>query len=227
MYIVNRLPTPKHRARTIAVSLLVVGVIAGSGAAAWQNLDSDTKISRTPAPVVSKVLGAKSKTRNFTAGPVSLDLPRDWEQFTPETAPAGSVSWRNTAGNKGVRIITLYIDAIPTEYPLNRVLAVEARDNRITLLGGVSDNCVNFSGQGRVVSGGNGKSPARWEGVQFTCDTANYVRNVVGISSAELPGAVNLNGTTGSHRLFAVYTDADASPNHSLFTTAIESLRVK
>ncbi len=229
MYVMNRLPNPKRRVRSAVLSVLFVGALIGSGAAAWQYVDTDTKISPTPAPVVSKVLGAKSKTRTYTAGPndlVRIDLPEDWEKFTPVSSLAGSFNWRNTSGNKGVRVITLYVDAIPNEFAVNRVLAVEGVENRIVAVGGVSDNCVNFSGQGRQATG-SGKSPARWEGVQFTCDSGNYTRNVVGISSAATPGAVKLTGAGGTHQLFITYTDADATPNHSIFTAAIESLRLK
>lgn len=229
MYIMNRRPHPKRRLQSAVLAVLVVGVLVSSGVAARQYLDTDTKISPTPAPVVSKVLGAKSKTRTYTAGPdnlVSIDLPQDWEKFTPDSAPPGSYSWRNTAGNKGVRTITLYLDAIPQDFAVNRVLAVEGAENRIVTLGSVSDNCVNFSGQGRQTAG-TGKSPARWEGVRFTCDTGNYVRNVVGISSAATPSAVKLTGVSGTHQLFITYTDSDATPNHAIFTAAVESLRVK
>lgn len=225
----NRRHYPKRRARSAIVAVLVVGALIGSGVSAWQYMDTDTKIGPTPAPVVSKVLGAKSKTRTYTTGPgdlVNIDLPQDWEKFTPASALAGSYNWRNTAGNKGVRTITLYVDAIPQDFAVNRVLAVEGVENRIITLGGVSENCVNFSGQGRDTTG-SGKAPARWEGVRFTCDTGNYVRNVVGISSAATPGAVKLTGTSGAHQLFVTYTDSDATPNHSIFTAAVESMRLK
>lgn len=234
MYIMNRRTKSISRARFVLVSLLAVGVLASSAAAARQYIDTDTKISATPEPVVTKVLGAKSKTRTVKTGPgniISIDLPKDWEQFSPDSLTAstpvldGSYSWRNTIGNRGVRVITIYIDTVPNDLPLNRVLAVQAVDNRIVALGNVSDNCTNFSGQGRQMTG-SGRSPARWEGVQFTCDAANYGRNVVGISSAATPGAVKLTGVSGSRQISIVYTDADATPKQALFAAAIESFRL-
>lgn len=228
MYIMNRRIGGGHRAHIVMVGLLIVGGIAGSAFAAKQYLQADTQISPPPPPVVSKVLGAANETREFNAGPVTLQLPKDWEQFTPQDAQAGSHSWRNTKGNKGVRVLTIYIDVVPRTPVYNRILAVDPAGDRMIPLGSVSDNCTNFAESGRVQNGagGNGQAAARWEGVQFTCDTAMYSRNVVGISSTEAPGLVRLAGSNGPHQLAVIYNDADATPNHNLFVSAVESIRL-
>lgn len=228
MYVVNRLPKSKRRLRSALFALLFVGILGAAGAAAMQYFEAETTISKTPEAKVTKVLGSETKVRNFAAGVITIDLPQDWEQFTPADTKPGSYSWRNTAGNKGVRVITAYVDGnIPKDLAVNRVLAVQGEEDRIILRGSVSDNCTNFVASGRMPHSGSGKEPARWDGVQFTCDTANYVRNVVGISSPEGPNMVKLTGKSGAHQVFLTYNDAGATPDHSIFTSAIESLRVR
>lgn len=227
MYIINRTPPPKrHKRALLVVGLLVV--LAGVGVVFGPRyFQPDTKISRTPEPKVTKVLGIESKLRTFTAGPLTLSLPQDWQPFTPLDAPPGSYSWHNTAKTKGVYTLTAYIDNLPKDMAVNRVLAVESAGDRIAMRGGVSDNCINFVAAGRAVGGGSGREPARWAGVQFICDTGNYSRNVVGISSPDGQNMVKLTGPGSSHQIFLTYNDTDVSSNYTTFTNAIESLRLR
>lgn len=227
MYIMNRAPKPKRRLHTAGLALMFVGALLGMAFAAQQYMETETAISATPEARVTKVLGTQDKTKEFTAGLVNLRLPNDWEAFKAPDVPAGAYSWRNTAANKGVRVITVYIDSLPRELPVNRVLAVQSSEDRIIAMGSVSENCTNFIDGGRNASG-NGRAPARWDSVRFTCDTANYVRNVVGTSSADGVNMVSLTGKrSGSHKLFMTYTDADATPNFPLFSAAVESVRLQ
>lgn len=227
MYVINHQPYRRRRIRTAIVALAFVGLLIGGASLAPRLLTADTQISEPPPPKVTKVLGTQTKVRVFTAGPLKLDLPDDWEAFTPEDAPAGSYSWRNTKGNKGVRVLTAYLDNLPADMAVNRVLAVAADGDKLTLYGSVSDNCTEFVAGGRAPVGGNGREPARWSGVQFVCDTGNYNRNLVGISSPDGQNMVRLTGPSGTHRIFLTYYDADIAPKFGIFTAAAESLRLR
>jgi hypothetical protein len=221
----NRAPKPKRRLHTAGLAMMFVGTLIGVAFAAQQYMETDTSISATPGPRVTKVLGVQDKTKEFAVGNVSLRLPNDWEVFKAPDVPAGATSWRNTVGNKGVRVITLYVDNIPAGLAVNRVLAVQGAEDRMLPMSSVSENCTNFVDGGR--GAGSGQAPARWDGVRFICDTGNFVRNVVGTSSPDGVNTVRLTGKTGgSHQLFLTYTDADATPNHQIFTAAVESLRM-
>lgn len=226
MYVMNRGPRPKHRLQTTVASLLTVGLLVGGVIGARQYFTAETKIGPTPAATVTKVLAAESKTKAFNAGVLSISLPQDWEAFkAPDVAPS-AYSWRNTVKNKGVEIITAYIDMVPVEFAMNRMLPVEAADDHIQQLGGVSDNCADFVEGGRNPVNGKGKVAARWSGIQFLCDNANFNRDVVGIASVGDVNGVTLTGPSGKHHIFVTYTDANATPDHSIFTNAIETLQI-
>jgi hypothetical protein len=207
--------------------LLSVGLLVGSIIGARQYFTAETQISATPAPVVTKVLGAQTSLKTFNTGVIRIDLPKDWEAFRAPDVPPAANSWHNTFKNRGVQVITAYVDTIPDQFATNRVLVVEAAGDHIQQLGGVSENCADFVEGGRSPSLGNGKAPARWNGIQFVCDNANFNRDVVGISSAGAVNGVTLTGLSGPHRVFLTFTDASASPNHTVFTDAIDSLRVQ
>jgi hypothetical protein len=167
--------------------------------------------------------------KNFDNRLFSLDLPNDWEATIVEGAPAGSQSWRNTANNKGVRLITLYLDAVPANFAINRVVAVEPVENHLTVLGDVSDNCINFTTADKQASAATaGKAPAKWQNVDFICDTGNYIRNVVGTGSAKSLNAAKLTGASGGpHNVFFTYTDNSSSPNFGIFTAMLQSFKLK
>lgn len=224
----NRGPKPKRRLQAAFLSLLMVGVIGGTVVGAREYFQADTTISATPKATVTKVLGAETNLKNFEAGPITLSLPKDWEEFVaPDTANA-TRSWRNTLKNKGVQVVTAYVDSLPpTPKALNRVLAVESAGDRIQQLGSVSDNCTDFVDGGRQPSVGTGKVSARWNGVQFVCDNANYLLNVVGIASKDSVNGVTLVGPSGSHKVFLTFTDANVSPKNDILMSAVESLRVR
>lgn len=227
MYVMHRGPEPKRRIQAIALVIVFFGMLGGLGYGATRILEAESTLSPTPPPKVSKVLGSKTKTRTFTAGQLSINLPQDWEEYPDPEAPKGSVSWRNTAGNKGLRVIRLFTAGLPADYAVNHVLVVDPGEGRVLVTGGVSDNCTNFSSKGRDTAG-DGRETARWNGVPFSCDTARFARNVVGLSSNATQDGVAVVGAGGTKHSFSMtYNDADATPDFSIFTAAVDSIRVQ
>lgn len=227
MYILHR----RHkRIRTLTI-LVVLAVLAGSAAVFGKGyFSAETNIGPTPAAVVSTVHDTRSASKHINEAAFSFDVPNDWEPVQIPGLSAGTRSWQNTKDNKGVRAITLYLDSVPADFAINRVVAVEVADNRMTVSGDVSDNCTNFTGSGGQGSQASnaGKAPAKWQGVNFICDTGNYVRDVVGTGSAGTLNATKLVGpTTGAHNVFLTYTDNSASPDYGIFTDMLQTFQLK
>lgn len=224
MYILNY---RRKRSRTIlAVGLLVVG-LGGATYMGRQMMTAETEIGPAPAAVITQVRDGKKAPLKVNEPLMSFELPNDWEKFTPVEAMAGSQSWRNTADNKGVRTITIFTDAMPRVTAVNRIVAVQPSEDGLMLAGDISDNCVNFTNPGQQASA-TGTATAKWGGVEFVCDTGNYIRNLAGVGMAGVPKGVKLTGpTTGQHTLFILYNDSTASPNFGIFTSMLQSLKLK
>lgn len=208
----------------MAVGVLVLAL--GAGIYFSRDLfDTETVIGPTPAAVYSTVTDKRPPPKRIDEKSYSFSLPSDWEKFSLPDAKTGSQSWRNTQGNKGVRIITIFLDSPIQEFAVNRVLPVEATADHFTLAGDVSDNCINFTSK---QPDGKEKIPAKWQGADFICDAGNRFRNVVGIGANSAPQGVSLTSpTTGKHTVYITFTDSSANFNPSDFTEMTKSFRLK
>jgi hypothetical protein len=172
------------------------------------------------------VSASRESPKTITEKFYTFELPHDWEAFQLEQAPPNALSWRNTADNKGVRVITVYLDGAPANFAVNRVLPVQAAGERFGVVSDVSDNCTNFTEP--LKPNPTDTAPAKWQNVSFICDTGNFARNVVGTGSAEGLNTVKLTGATmGQHSIFITYIDASGSPNFSIFTTMLRSFSLR
>lgn len=223
MYILHH----HHRKRTRSLLVLAVLLVAlGVGAYYSRGLlDTETVIGPAPAAVYSTVTDKRPPPKPVDEKVYVFSLPSDWEKFSLPDAKAGSQSWRNTQGNKGVRVITVYLDSPVQELAVNRVLPVEITADHLTITGDVSDNCVNFTSK---QSDGKEKIAAKWQGADFICDAGNRFRNVVGIGSPGAPQGVVLTGpTTGKHTVYVTYTDSSSNFNSYDFTEMMKGFRLK
>jgi hypothetical protein len=220
MYILNR--RRKRTRSLLAVSLVLVGL--GIGAFIVKGLlKTETTIGPPPAAVVSHVYDKRPAPKRFDERLFTFELPGDWEAFKPAESIAGTQSWRNTAGSKGVRVVTVYTDAAVQELAVNRILPVQVVGEKMSVAGDLSDNCVNFT-----KPTGTGKVQGKWQGVEFLCDTGNYVRNVAGVGAAGGINSVKLTGpTAGQHSIFITYTDNSPNPDYEVFTAMVQSFRLK
>lgn len=214
----------KRTRSLIAIAVLLVAL--GVGAYMSRDLlDTETVIGPTPAAVYSTVTDNRPKPKQIDEKLYSFFLPGDWEKFALPEAPTNTISWRNTKGNKGVRVITIYADANLRDLAVNRALPVQASGERFMLEGDVSDNCINFTNR---QPNDPEKIPAKWQGTDFICDAANRFRNVVGIAGAGAPQGVVLTGATvGKHAIYITYTDSSANFSAYDFNEMIKSFRLK
>lgn len=240
MYILHR---RTKRTRILAMLAVFVALFAFAVIVGKNYVKGETTIGETPAATVFKVYDSHSVLKHFDEPTFSFDLPRDWEATSLLNAPAGSRSWHNTADSKGVRLITLFVDTIPPNFAINRVVAIQPMEDHLTVLGEVSDNCTNFTDASKQPANTNmtngiaasvatgtatGSSTAKWQGVNFVCDIGNYLRNVVGTGTAGSLNVTKLTGpVAGTHSVFWTYTDNSASPNFDIFTAMLQSFKLK
>ena len=89
----------------------------------------------------------------------------------------------------------------------------------------VSDNCATFT---PATNAATGVSTGKWQGTNFLCDEGNYERDVVGTASAQGINTLTLTGsTTGSHKVFLVYTNNNINPDFSVLYGILESFKLK
>jgi hypothetical protein len=154
----------------------------------------------------------------------SIGLPQGWKSPAPPAVPYTVYSWQGS-GKDATRRLDLYMDTIPANFAVNRLLPVTQDGDSLSIAGDVSDNCIRFTAR-TAASAATGAEPAKWNGVNFLCDVGNYERDVVGTgSSIGVNTAVVSGAATGVHKVFFVYTDNSASPDYTIFESIIKSFQ--
>lgn len=217
------------RRRHRQMALLAVGVLIVIGGGIWVSraLRATTTIAPAPAAVVSTVTTPKVQTIHIEEALFTMDLPSDWKLKSHDTKAGNDIyTWSNTAGNAGVRLLTLYLDTPEPGLGVNKALSVQADDGSLTLTSDVSDNCAGFTAPGAGTP--DAAMAAKWNGENFLCDLANYIRDVTGTVSPDGINKTLLTGsTTGEHSVFFTYTDDAGKPNYTIFKDALQSFRLK
>jgi hypothetical protein len=167
--------------------------------------------------------GGDTPTQQITERTFSVVLPLSWHTASNPGSPYTIFSWQGT-GADADRRIDIYLDNVPPSLSVNRLLPVQVNLDQLQPLGTVSDNCTTFTTP-TAQSAQTGTIDAKWNGVNFLCDTGNYERDVVAIGSSS--GTISLTGPkTGIHKIMLVYTDNTTQPDYSIFTSIVESFRI-
>lgn len=218
----------KRRHRRWAVACLVIILVLSATIWLKHALHTTTTISPAPPAAVHNVSANTSPIQKIDESIFRLELPSDWKLQSHQVQPEGTniYTWQNTAGNAGVRSMSVYVDSTPSTLGVNHALLVQANGGGLSVQGDVSDNCSGFT------SPTNGMpataSPAKWQGQPFLCDLGNYLRDVVGTVSVDGINKVYLTGqTAGKHALFFTYTDNSINPDYSIFINALQSFQLK
>lgn len=211
-----------RRKRRLARLLIVVGVIGVIAGGLWLRsaLKPNTVIHDSSATTTHIGL---MPTQSFQLASFRINLPKDWKQITPSAALA-AYSWRGATKETDARSLDVYVDQIPANLAVNRMFPLVAEGSRLQARGGVSDNCSTFT-LASTTDPRTGVAPSKWNGIAFWCDMANYMRNMVGTSSADGINSVTVSGPSGTHRYFFVYTDHSGEPEYDTFTQALESFQ--
>jgi hypothetical protein len=201
--------------------ILVVGIFF-----AKQLFTSDAKINNPSAAVVTNVSYDQKQVQQVDTPYFSMKIPAAWKAGQPKDGvPQATYLWQGTTGEDKNRWISVYVDAALASFAVNRALHVQSNDSSISVIGNTSDNCTSYTGPANTATG---KTPAKWETIDFLCDSGNYARDVVGTVSADGLNNINLSGKTkGVHKYFFTFTDNSNQPDYSIFREALKSFEAK
>lgn len=189
-------------------------------------LTPDTVLSSSKGTVRTiKVVPAPTKrvaTATFT-----MDVPKTWEKTTTNRIPTPAFAWRGTDKDEQGRAIEIYVDTIPKNLAVNRLLPLEAHGNQLLVSGAASPNCMGFADTTKLLKAA-GTIAASWHGANFVCDAGNTERNVTGTSSSQAINSVTVRGShTGVHRYLFLYTDHSAQADDQVFVDILQSFRAR
>jgi hypothetical protein len=216
-----------HRSRrhhyklwVLAVAVIVIGVVL------WlRTLKSDTKITNGKA-TTSTIAGPA--TKKFDEPDFTINLPTSWTFIGAQHDINNIYHFRSEiGGDQGNRLLDVYEDSQLSKFAINRMVPVEADGASLTVSATeISDNCTAYTtGPAAQTTVG---SIAKWQGINFLCDMANPLRNVVGTGSPDGLNTVVLTGDLrGEHHYFFTYTENNNTPNYTIFTDALTSFQAK
>lgn len=219
---------PNKRRRRIlwAIAALII-LLLSFWAFIWIREKLKPKVTIKQSTAVTTKVSYDQKTKHYDEPDFGIDILATWH---PLPRPAGSYqtfSWQSSDVGSNGQIIQIFEDTIPVNYAVNRVLIVEGQTDQAQINGEVSDNCVKFT---REVGATNKIGvPAKWQGISFICDQANYQRDVIGTSSSEGTNFVTLKSPVDglTHKFFFTFDNHGTNPDYTIFYNAIQSLRMK
>jgi hypothetical protein len=217
---------PHHRRKVILLlTVLLFVLIAGGAIWARDYFKPNTTLANSAA-IIRHVDVATPKKKTVRTATFTMQVPADWKATThSDVIPAPDFVWQGTTKEDTARWVQVWVDDIPSNMAVNRLLPLRPDGSRILLADDVSDNCVNFTDASKV-DPRTGTVNAKWSGVDFTCDAANYERDLVGTATGGARNSITLHGPkSGTHRYFFIYTDHSAEADYSYFTDMLSSFR--
>lgn len=207
------------------VVVLFLGIGFG-GYSAYRVITAPQAQATLPAAIIHEFAPPEEVERSFTEQYFTIRLPEDWQlNGHSDESLYNKYTFQATAKNKDNRWLEVYVDRVPENLSFNRILPVFINENRFVVASSVSDNCTEFTGDKAAKPEPSVRTiPAKWQGVTFDCDMANYIRNVVGVGSPENGHNLPLSGPTGAkHIFYFVYIDHNINPDYQILERALES----
>ncbi len=223
----HQLHAHKPRRKHYWAWAIVLALIVGGVAFGLSSLKPNTQIKNADA--VTKSITGTSPTETYRKGTFSIALPRGW-QFTSVQKDVYTIYHFKSAlsGEAGNRSMDVYEDSNLPKFPINRMVPVVATEEGKLIANSseVSDNCTAYT-TGETTGRASISQLAKWQGIEFLCDMANPLRNVVGTGSKDGLNTVKINSlSTGPHRYFMTYTENNNRPDYNIFIAAINSFQV-
>ena len=211
----------------VATSIvLVIGVVSVFAFRVFTTVEVQATL---PAAVVHEFAPPDASDRLFDEANFTVKLPEDWVlKEHGVTSMYNKYTYQATKKNFDNRWLEVYVDNVPKNQSFNRLLPVYLHDNEIIVASSVSENCTAFTKEEITEPTASGATPVNWQGVAFSCDTGNYIRNVVGVGSPENGHFLPLTGPSGAkHTFYFVYVDHNINPDYQILERAIESFTPK
>jgi len=221
----------RNRKRGVAIiaiiSVCIVGFVAILIVILINQTTKKISIVNGPAESVSQTLDPITDgVQHINEASYSFALPAGWHQTKVVISSAeNSITWQSFVKDATNRYLTIYTSPIPPTYAVNRELPVFAHGDTLSF-GSLSDNCADFtnSGSSRPLV----PVLAKWQDVNFYCNSPNFVDNVVGTGSQTAINSVTLSGpTSGAQQYFFLYIDRNISPDYTIFYSILNSFRAK
>jgi len=226
MYQAGQPPKRKRRRITwLVIILIIILLLLLLGLWARSYFRPQTTINQAHAQ--SSKVTFNSATKHYDEPDFGIDLPATWHAVPRPIGPYQSYSWQSSDQVTNGQVIEIFEDTIPTNFSVNRALIVNGEVNHLSLEGGASDNCAQYTKPVHTTPNQVGVQ-AKWQGVDFLCDQGNTQRDVIGTSSTDgVNTVILLNQTTGKkHKFFFTYSDYSQNPDYTIFYNALQSVRM-
>ncbi len=212
----------KHKTRYI--SLIIICVIIIGLIVYFIIFLSHPKVIIHQSQAVVKYYSAPSSPNQTINEPdFTFSLPKTWRTVTIHSSLYKMFQFQSDNSSD---VLDIYQTVIPVNMAVNRELSVQAAGSSILLNGTVSTNCVNFTKTNPNTLAT--VTSARWQGVNFLCDSGNYERDVVGTGSTAGVNTVVLRSPSlGTQQFFFTFTSYSVQPNFNVFYQVLNSFRLK
>ena len=165
-------------------------------------------------------------TKDFTVDEFKITLPEAWQFIGKQNPYYNEVYYmfQSKEVNKDNRWLRVYVNVIPEQYAVNRLLPISPSENKL-ITGEMSTDCKNFNGAPNAQNSVNGAQAwvTTWQDISFTCDLSG-VSNQVGTASMQNGYAVPVTGEKSvTNKYFFVYIDQNAKPDYSILKNAVNS----
>jgi hypothetical protein len=186
---------PRKALVVLVCSLMLVGLAVGIIYADLRKhvssgVEGESKI-------VNQVLSDSINQITIDEPNYTLELPSDWKETSRNVNNTYiSITWQATTKTKDNRWLTLYMDKIPFDTPVNRLVAVSAQGSTLKF-SDVSDNCANFTVGGTFnTSIATTLKPTltKWNKVDFICNLPEVTDNEIGTGAEGTINSVTVAG---------------------------------
>lgn len=225
MYRVDKRTHRHRRARNWATGLVVIAVICSSIYGLMHIRITPKQNIRNSAPVSTNYTVQDSRKMVVNKPLFKMELPYGWsEAAIIPGATSPTYSFRSQP--KQAQLLDLHIDTVPTTFAFNRAISINQQGTGLAY-DVVSENCATFTDPTKIDQK-TGQVVARWQGIDFACDAANYARAVVGSVSKAGPNQIVITTQAGAtHKLFIAYTDNNINPDYSVLYGILGSVQIK
>lgn len=189
-------------------------------------LKPDTKITQSKR--VDSTITYEKKLKHYDFPDFGIDIPANWLPVPRAEGPYQTYTWQTSEHGTNGQQIQIFEDTIPPNFAVNRALIVVGEGDHISLNGEASDGCTQYT-KGSSSVPGQPAVTAKWQGIDFLCDTGNTQRTLVGTSSTDGVNTVILRSPFSGkqHKFLFAYTAQDLNPDFSVFYNSLATFKMQ